>query len=51
MPALCSLVYAGLKAGFLVVWGFFGCFGVPYICGASLVFFPIFAASVLCSLH
>lgn len=38
MPALCSRVYASLKARFLVVWGFVGCFGVPYICGTSLVF-------------
>lgn len=46
MPALCLLVYAGLKSGFLVVWFFFfffvGSFGVPYIYDAALVFFSLF---------
>jgi hypothetical protein len=32
--------YVGPKAGPLVVSGFFWCFGVPYICGAVLYFFP-----------
>jgi len=31
--------------------GFWGVFGVPYICGASLYFFPRFTVNFECTLH